>query len=387
MSTALRLDLSDWQVVTSFLPADWEQKAKELGALRRCRKITEPGTLLRLLLMHLADGCSLRETVAVARAGGIANISDVALMKRLSASGEWLSWLCSGVMSNWVQKQPDAVFKLNRKVVVVDGSMIKEPGPTGSSWRLHYAIDLSDLRCTEAHVTDRRTAESLDRFDIKKGDIYMADRGYGRASDICYAVDRGADVVVRIYHRNIRLAGAGGKRFSLLRRLRTVRGTQVREWDAWVVGEEGWSHPVRVCAVRLSSKAAEKARKKVRRTAQKSGYKASANALEAAGYVTVLTTMPRSDISAERVMEMYRGRWQIELVFKRMKSIMELGHLHKATDASIKAWIHGKLLVAFLIEAMITAGESFFPWGYPLPAPRATQSLPVARGELHAPPA
>lgn len=386
MNTAQRLDLDDWPVITSFLPAGWETKAKELGALRRCRKVTEPGTLLRLLLMHLADGCSLRETVAVARAGGVANISDVALMKRLSASCEWLSWLCSGVMATWVQEQPKSVFRLKRRLIVVDGSMIKEPGPTGSSWRLHYAIDLADLRCVEAHVTDRRTAESLERFDIKEDDIYMADRGYGRASDIRYAVDRRADVVVRIYHRNIRLTGAGGKRFSLLRRLRTVTGTRPREWDAWVVGEKNWSCPVRICAVKLSSEAAAKAQRKVRRTARKSGYKATANALEAAGYITVLTTLSRAEMSAEQVLEMYRGRWQIELVFKRMKSIMELGHLHKVSETSIKAWIHGKLLVAFLVEAMITAGESFFPWGYPLPTPQATQSLPVARGELHATP-
>ena len=88
----------------------------------------------------------------------------------------------------------------------------------------------------------------------------------------------------------------------------------------------------------------------------------------AAGYITVLTTLPRSETTPTAVLEMYRGRWQVELAFKHMKSIMALGHLHKVSQGSIEAWIHGKLLVAFLVEAMITAGESFFPWGYALPA-------------------
>ena len=63
---------------------------------------------------------------------------------------------------------------------------------------------------------------------------------------------------------------------------------------------------------------------------------------------------------------MYRGRWQIELVFKRLKSILGLGHLRKVDQQSAVAWIHGKLLVAFLIEALIRHAETFFPWGYPV---------------------
>ena len=61
-----------------------------------------------------------------------------------------------------------------------------------------------------------------------------------------------------------------------------------------------------------------------------------------------------------------RLRWQIELVFKRMKSIMGMGHLPKADPNSSRAWLHGKLFVALLVERMIEAAKSFFPWGYPL---------------------
>ena len=55
-------------------------------------------------------------------------------------------------------------------------------------------------------------------------------------------------------------------------------------------------------------------------------------------------------------------------MFKRLKSIMGLGHLKKTDIEGAKAWLHGKLMVAFLVEALITAGENFFPWGYPLRA-------------------
>jgi IS4 transposase len=69
---------------------------------------------------------------------------------------------------------------------------------------------------------------------------------------------------------------------------------------------------------------------------------------------------------AATILEIYRLRWQIELVFKRMKSIMGLGHLPKADPNSSRAWLHGKLFVALLVERMIDAAKSFSPWGYPL---------------------
>ncbi len=80
----------DWNVLISFFPSEWKKKAKELGALRRCRKFSDAEVLLRTLLIHLADGCSLRETTVRAHQAGLVSVSDVALLKRLKVSGEWL---------------------------------------------------------------------------------------------------------------------------------------------------------------------------------------------------------------------------------------------------------------------------------------------------------
>ena len=54
------------------------------------------------------------------------------------------------------------------------------------------------------------------------------------------------------------------------------------------------------------------------------------------------------------VLETYRARWQIELVFKRLKSLLGLGHLRKMDLDGSKAWLHGKLFVAMLLETMIS---------------------------------
>ena len=85
----------DWQVLASLFPAGWQQQAKQTGAIERQRGITAPDSLLRLFLLHVARGYSLRETAVRAKEGGVATISDVGLLKRLRRSEEWLHWLCT----------------------------------------------------------------------------------------------------------------------------------------------------------------------------------------------------------------------------------------------------------------------------------------------------
>ena len=116
---------ADWKVVTSFLSEGWEDKARELGALRRCRRFRSAEPLLRTLMIHLADGCSLRETAVRAKYGGVAEISDVALLERLKASGEWLRWMAEGIMERWIGEKPSAILDKDLNLRIIDGSSIQ----------------------------------------------------------------------------------------------------------------------------------------------------------------------------------------------------------------------------------------------------------------------
>jgi hypothetical protein len=354
----------DWQVLTGFLPTGWQTKAKELGALRRCRKFDNAETLLRILLIHLADGCSLRETVVRAKQGNIASISDVALLKRLKTSGEWFRWMAVGVMGQWIEKQPAAIFGKELRIRVIDGSTIQEPGSTGSTWRIHYSIGLPSLQCDEVYVTSPEIGESFERFTVHPGDLFLGDRNFGRRADIWHVVQGGGQVLVRINLTNLPLVRKDGSPFPLLRRLRTLTKTELGDWEVWVPYENTLLAG-RVCALKKSKEVAEKARRKALQENSRKGATVKPETIEAAGYTFVFTTLDRN-FSPTKVLEMYRGRWQIEIAFKRLKSIIGLGHLRKTDLEGAKAWLHGKLLVAFLMEVLIVAGERFFPWGYPI---------------------
>ncbi len=66
-------------------------------------------------------------------------------------------------------------------------------------------------------------------------------------------------------------------------------------------------------------------------------------------YMFVITSLP-SEISAEQILSCYRLRWQVELVFKRLKSLLGLGSIPTKTKEAGETWINGKILLSLLTE-------------------------------------
>ena len=93
----------------------------------------------------------------------------------------------------------------------------------------------------------------------------------------------------------------------------------------------------RICAVRKTDEAIEVAHAKIRQTAQRKGKQVRPATLRFARFVIVFTTYPAEAFPAADVLEWYRLRWQVELVFKRFKSLAQLGHLPKHDEASAQA--------------------------------------------------
>ena len=131
----------DWRVLASMFPEGWQQQAKQTGAMERQRGITAPEALLRLFLLHVARGYSLRETVVRAKEAGLAAISDVGLLKRLRRSEDWLHWLCTRLVTENGVQMPSQEGQ--RSVRIVDGTIIKEPGKTGSQWRIVWGTEFA----------------------------------------------------------------------------------------------------------------------------------------------------------------------------------------------------------------------------------------------------
>lgn len=373
-----RRTLDDWSVIRRILPAGWEEQARSLGALRRARAVPSPQVLLRLLLLHLADGCSLAETALRAKLAGWCDVTAAAVFARLQSSEHWLRWMSEQL---WLRSRALPRRKSERRFLAVDATVVCESGRTGSQWRVHYAFNVSNLRCEQIELTDLSGGETFRRIKLRKGDVATGDRIYATPPGVEHAHRSGAEVLVRLNPGILPLFTRDGARIHVLRRMKKLRTGRATGWRAYVHGPSGGVIPGRLVAIKKSARAARAARDRLRKRATKKGKTIGARALAAAGYVMLFTTLPESEFSARRVLNWYRLRWQIELVFKRMKSIMGLGQLPKHAPASCRAWLHGKLFVTLLVERLIAEAESFPPWGYPL---RAT-SEPVERMPLHVP--
>jgi hypothetical protein len=359
------VELDDWVVVKGLFPADWEQLGRSSGAVLRLRGFPTLESLLRTLLLHVGCGWSLRETAVRAKLAGLADVSDVTLLNRLRDAEPWLRRLCELLLA----EQGVGVASHPRvggcPMRLLDATVVSEPGKTGSQWRIHYSLRLPTLECDDFILTSTRgagTAERFGQFRFRPGDLILADAGYSNPPGIQAVVAEQADVCLRLNPHSLPLYNEAGDPFDLTANLRRLRKAgQLREWPVWVqAGEEKIGG--RLCAIRKSRDAIRRAERRLKDKVQR-GKSVGPLTRECANYVLVFTTLSAQQTTAE-ILEIYRLRWQIELSFKRMKAIAQLGHLPKYDDHSSRAWLYGKLLLALLTEKMIRLARTVSPWGY-----------------------
>ena len=247
----------NWEVLKRFLPNGWEEQAKNLGALTRQRKASSPEKLLRLLMIHLADGCSLRETAARAKAGDLADISDVALLKRLRSASEWFRWMAYSLLEHRGVPTEKPKWLSAYCVRSVDASVISEPGSTGTDWRLHYSQRLFGLQCDEFKITRPEVGESLTNFDVSKDDLMVGDRGYCSLRSMNHVRANGGHFLIRYRHKAFKLTTASKSVFPLLSLLGSLEIGEVGDWLLLVNGEQYEPLKLRLCALKKTKEAAE----------------------------------------------------------------------------------------------------------------------------------
>jgi hypothetical protein len=147
----MRMAEENWKVLASSLPPGWQQMAWQSGAVERLRGFQS---------LHVARGYSLRETVVRAKLANWTDISDAALLKRLRKCEEWLRLLCIELLRENVAYPRDE--GMSRTIRIADGTIVREPGKTGSQWRILYNIRLPSLVCDFSRCWQRlaKAAES-----------------------------------------------------------------------------------------------------------------------------------------------------------------------------------------------------------------------------------
>ncbi|PDT43848.1 IS4 family transposase [Sinorhizobium fredii] len=362
------LQALDWGELVGRLgsAAELEASAREAGALLRKRQVAGAVDLLRLCFAYVLGRFSLRTLAAWAEQRGLASMSDVAMLKRLKASADWVGSLVSLLLA---ERCPEAVAGLpgGLRMMAVDATVVAPPGPKRDYFMVHTVFDLSRLQLCSVEVTDRHDAERLSR-GARPGELRIADRAYARATDLARAVAAGADFLVRAPSNYPRLLDSEGQVLDRLALCREAAEKGVLDRSVQVQdGKSKLAVAARVVIFPLPPEAAEKARRAARRLAAKASYAPSQAGIEMAGYLVLLTSLAPDDWPPERLASTYRLRWQIELAFKRMKSLVGLEDLRAKDPDLARLWINTALLAALLAEDDLPALD-----------PEAPDSLPLA---------
>jgi len=355
----------EWEILRGWLPEDLDARARRHEFFQRARGLTDGERWLRLILMHVAGGLSLEQTAVRAGELGLAQISGVALFKRLRKAERWLQDLCQHLLAEQQRRLGRCAWPSDYRVRAIDATDVQEPGSTGTDWRIHYSIRLPELVCDHYELTDETAGEKLGRFHFGKGQLILADRGYSHRAGAAKVLDSGAALLLRWNPAVLPVQAAGAKEFDLLSKLRTLTKRNAGDWKVQFQ-YEGKTYALRLCALRKNRVAAQRARSKALRKAQRNGTEVQEASLELTQYVLVLTSLPVK-FSAQEVLQLYRCRWQIELAFKRLKSLLGIGHVPKSDDQSARAWMQAKILTALLLERLLLEAKIFSPWGYELP--------------------
>jgi hypothetical protein len=343
---------------------DLEGLARQTKAFQRPRGVRSGTDLLRLSLAWGSGGYSLQRVAAWAGEQGIATLTDEALIQRLHGAGPFLE----AVTGQLLARVGEAPAWHGRVLRIADSTSLSKQASKGTDWRIHGVYDLGLGRFTHLEVTDKHGGEALDRGKPAAGEIRIGDRGFANAQSwqrfLQTRNDR-TDFIVRMRWNTIRLNDQAGDLFDIIEWLKTRPcESETHEITAWAQsGKHQKPIQIRLIARRKTPEAVEAARKHLRQQASRKQTKTDPRSLVAAEYIVVATSLPAEDFPAGEVLAAYRLRWQIELAFKRLKSLMGVDDIRTRTEAGTRCWLYAHLIVALLCDDLSQDFLDSFPSG------------------------
>lgn len=330
--------------------------AKETKALQRRRGFASAVALLQSFLLYCMTEMSFRTTAAWAEAGALADVSSVALWKRMAKSTAWLELLVMRLLLQACQEGVPAAAK-GRLIRCIDATTLTHVSLSakaeGRLWRLHCAYDPQNERFSAFELTDERGGETIDRIAVVPGEIGIFDRAYLQPDRMARVIGAGADLIVRARWAKVRWLDADAEPFDLIGMLREESGNAI-DRKIKIGRNDGEPLALRLVARRKSKEAAEKARVKAREDAKRKGNKLSPETLVAAEWIILVTTLDAAEFKTDDVLDLYRVRWRIEIAFKRLKSGAGLGPPPSENEAVAKSYIYCHLLVALVTDSLMS---------------------------------
>ena len=246
-----------------------------------------------------------------------------------------------------------------RTLRLADGTCVSKPASKGTDWRVHGVFDLASGGFSHLELTVEHGAEALERGAPIAGEIRIGDRNYARVPVLKRFLAKAcgtADFIVRLGWNALQLSTPRGKPFDLIGYLQQLpSGVRPHEVILRAAAGRGESAlPLRLIVQRKTPEATEATRLALRRAAIKKGKKLDPRCLIAAEFMILATSLPQTGYTAKDVLAVYRLRWQIELAFKRLKSLLHIDRLPRERNRPREV---GSTLTSFSLCYVMTSAR------------------------------
>jgi hypothetical protein len=345
-------DEKEWPYILTLLPRDLEDSARRSEALMRCRNVPNAAALIRMALAYAVSDLSLKDVAAWASTMGLADISGPGLFYRLRESEGWLEQVLAQSLGDDIKPGPRG-FRLR----AVDATVINGPGADGTEWRAHVRIDPQTGTFCSVELTDEHGGEGYGRHPVEPNEVVLGDRAYSTARGIYAVQQAGAKVVARLNPYTLRVCDANRKILRLLRRAKKVPKTGALEFNIIIPippaikskSHKPWSLAHAVAWLEARVVAARTRHGEI---------------------IWIITTLAPTEATAVQLLELYRLRWQIEMLFKRLKSLLHLDTLPSRQGPTARSWMLARLLAAALSQKLVQPSGPLSPYGYQVESPR-----------------
>jgi len=213
--------------------------------------------------------------------------------------------------------------------------------------------ELEFLDVTAGTVPDNRYTDHLPGM-LHQGDLLLIDQGYFKLRTLAEIVAKGAFFLTRFLVRTVLKDPITHAPIDLAKHLSRLEGN-VCEMDVLMGGEKLPKVACRLIALRVSEQVANERRRRLRKEAKKKGRTVSKHHLRMCDWTLLITNIPQRWLPMDMVRALYTVRWQIELLFKQLKSVLRIHQSDTGKENRLLCELYGKLIGAVIIHRIHAA--------------------------------
>lgn len=357
---------------STFLPEPFRLLAKQTRWLIRQGKIDAFEFLVSLLFGQLS---ARRQTLSSMSQSLLGSVSRQALDQRFTPSAvAFVRASFAHVLAqtlDWAPHQPQAeLLRTHFKALyLLDSTCFDAPkslqdlfpacggdgSPANVKILLRYELitgTLEPLDLLPGKRSDQGQALAAAER-LLEGQLQLQDKGFYDAKAWRAAQSRGAYLLCPLPHSLTIWCNSEGPGPEVLVDLAAVlrASTENRlEWPSLMLGiGKHRAGVLRLVAFRLSVESAARQRQGLRESMRKQGRTPSDKAMELAGWLLLLTNAPESKLPSTMMSYLYRVRWQVELIFRQMKSVLRIDQSESEDPDRVQCEIWGRLTCAVLM--------------------------------------